>query len=129
MKLSIIEHGINFFKVLYLSPRNIRMVKPCVSGCKGDSVKRYFSSEHTTYESMMYTMFEKVVFTGDYGTKEIVDSGNKTHINNVADAELELRNIISNKMVEADNDKHCKKNTKLYTLHVYADGKTKMRVE
>ena len=95
----------------------------------GDSVKRYFSSEHTVYESMMYEMFEKVVFTGDYGTQEIVASGNNTHINNVGDAEYELRGIIKNETVKAANDKYCKKMTKLYTLHVYADGKTKMRVE
>ena len=74
-------------------------------------------------------MFEKVVFTGDYGTQEIVDSGNNTRINNVGDAEYELRGIIKNETVKAANDKYCKKMTKLYTLHVYADGKTKMRVE
>ena len=95
----------------------------------GDRVKRHFSSEHTVYESMMYEMFEKVVFTGSYGTKEIVAYGNNTHINNVADAEYELRKIIKNETVKVANDKYCKKMTKLYTLHVYADGKTKMKVE
>jgi hypothetical protein len=95
----------------------------------GNSVKKHFESELTVYESMMYEMFEKVVFTGSYGTEEIVASGNDTHINNVSDAELELRNIIGYALVKLDNDKHCKNNTKLYTLHVYADGKTKMRVE
>lgn len=95
----------------------------------GNSVNRHFESEFTVYESMMYDMFGKVVFDSSYGTEEVVASGKKTHINNVVDAELELRDIIINSSVKAANDKYCKTKTKLYTLHVYADGKTKMRAE
>ena len=94
----------------------------------GKSVEKQFILKQSAYETMMYEMFKKVVFTGSYGTREIVDSGNNTHINNVADAEYELRGIIMNETVKAANDKYCKKMTKLYTLHVYADGKTKMRI-
>jgi hypothetical protein len=74
-------------------------------------------------------MFIKVVFNSSYGTNEVVASGKHEElINNVSDAELELRDIIQYGPVKLDNDKHYKNKMKLYTLHVYADGKTKMRI-
>lgn len=95
----------------------------------GNRINRHFESELTAYESMMYEMFVKVVFNSSYGTNEVVASGKHEElINNVSDAELELRDIIQYGPVKLDNDKHYKNKMKLYTLHVYADGKTKMRI-
>jgi hypothetical protein len=89
------------------------------------------SDSEIAVSELVNAMFQKVVYAvglgpsdSHAGTKENRTSGLPSHINNVADAEKALRDLVKDrKVVKLNNLKYADRNNCLGTLHVYTDGK------
>jgi hypothetical protein len=85
---------------------------------KVDIIRPYFKAS-----SAIKKLFNKVVYSGDYGTPEIIGSGLPNKINNIYDAFSELSDMVYKEEPKKSDDLYSDPEHISYgELHVYSDG-------
>ena len=86
-------------------------------------IKKYIGEDM----SILKNFLNKVIYNTFYGTKEIkINTINDGNINNIIDAENEIRNIMTNKVFKLLNDKNYESKKHIGTFNIFLDGSKKM---
>jgi len=91
------------------------------------------SDEYSTIESRLgydfdvsgeiNKLFNSIVYTGDYGTNQLIRSGLPNKINNIMDAFKSLKNIcLDRDFINSNNNYFSDPDKKIGDLHIYGDG-------
>ena len=91
------------------------------------------SDEYSTIESRLgydfvvsgeiNKLFNSIVYTGDYGTNQLIRSGLPNKINNVMDAFKSLKKIcLDRTFIDSNNNCFSDPDKKIGDLHIYGDG-------
>ena len=74
-------------------------------------------------ETILHSELNKLVYSGKFGTAEIIKTNYPAKITNVSDVELALKRIIKSGLFKTTNDNYMAGHVKMGDLTVYSDGR------